>query len=354
MAAEVPVATVVDALELLPAEREAVLDVDRLLGVVRQLVRRVLTEAEALLGHAVVGVPRPAAREPLLEDARRVTGRDEVLHLHLLELAHPEDEVAGRDLVAKALADLGDAEGQLLARRLLDVLEVDVAALRGLGAQVDDGCVLLDRAHEGLEHQVEATRRTERTAVDGALEAEALDDVRIALVGLGQVFRARQLVEAEAQLVSRALHQRVAERLDVARRDPHLGMHQDARVETDDVVAQLDHLAPPGTLDIVLELDAERAIVPNSVYPAIDLGAGEDKTAPLGERDDGVERVDGRRGIIRRVGCPVGGDGQELTPRGAGHGTAGRGGHSRTQKSPVGSPAGRLLENVVSFATAQP
>ena len=43
---EVEVAAVVDALELLPAERKAVLDVDGLLGVVGQFVGRVLAEAQ--------------------------------------------------------------------------------------------------------------------------------------------------------------------------------------------------------------------------------------------------------------------------------------------------------------------
>ena len=160
VARQVEVAAVVDALELLPAEREAVLDVDRLLGVVRQLVRGVLAQAQPLRRHAVALVPGAALGQPLLERGGGLRLRpDEVLHLHLLELAHPEDEVAGRDLVAERLADLGDAERQLLARRLLDVLEVDVRALRGLRAQVDDRGVLLDRAHERLEHQVEAARR---------------------------------------------------------------------------------------------------------------------------------------------------------------------------------------------------
>ncbi len=44
--AEVEVAAIVDALELLPAEREAVLDVDRLLRVVGELVLGVLAEAQ--------------------------------------------------------------------------------------------------------------------------------------------------------------------------------------------------------------------------------------------------------------------------------------------------------------------
>ena len=46
VARQVEVAPVVDALELLPAEREAVFDVDRLLGVVGQLVGRVLAQAQ--------------------------------------------------------------------------------------------------------------------------------------------------------------------------------------------------------------------------------------------------------------------------------------------------------------------
>ena len=46
VARQVEVAAVVDALELLPAEREAVFDVDRLLGVVGQLVGRVLAQAQ--------------------------------------------------------------------------------------------------------------------------------------------------------------------------------------------------------------------------------------------------------------------------------------------------------------------
>src|SRR3954447_18673144 len=47
MPREVEVSAVVDALELLPAEREAIFDVDGLLGVVSQLVGRVLAQAES-------------------------------------------------------------------------------------------------------------------------------------------------------------------------------------------------------------------------------------------------------------------------------------------------------------------
>ena len=94
-----------------------------------------------------------------------------------------------------------------------------------------------------------------------------------------------------------ALHQRVTELRDVAGRDPYLRVHQDARVEADDVVALLDHGAPPGALDVVLELDAERPVIPHGVDAAVDLAAREDEAAPLGERHDRFERGDRGLGI---------------------------------------------------------
>ena len=64
-------------------------------------------------------VPVAALRRSSTRTTRAAScGRHEELHLHLLELARAEDEVAGGDLVAEGLADLGDAERRLLAREL--------------------------------------------------------------------------------------------------------------------------------------------------------------------------------------------------------------------------------------------
>ena len=126
-------------------------------------------------------------------------GRAEVLHFHQLELTRPEDLVAGGDLVAEGLADLGDAEGKLASRRALDMREVDEHALRRLGAEVDDGGVVLDRAHVGLEHQVELAGVGE-----GAL-----------LPAVGARVRVLQVVGPEAVVAVAALDQRVVERLEV-------------------------------------------------------------------------------------------------------------------------------------------
>src|SRR5690606_7863198 len=54
----------------------------------------------------------------------------------------------------------------------------------------------------------------------------------------------------------------------------------------DDVVAHLHDRAPPLTLDVVLELDPERSVVPGGARAAVDLPTGEDEPSPLRERDD--------------------------------------------------------------------
>ena len=286
--AQVVVGAVRDALELAPLaalEAEAVLDVDGAGRVVAELLLRVLEEAQVLRRDAEVGVPAHALVDPVLVPLGVLAGLDEELHLHLLELAGPEDEVAGRDLVAEALADLADAERRLLARALLHVRVVDEDALRGLGPQVGQAALVLDRAEVGAEHPVEVAGRRE-----GAL---------VAAVGagdLGQGLARRRLLEvvgAEALVARGALGERVGERRDVAGGLPDLAGQDHAGVEPDDVVAALDDRLPPLALDVVLQLDAERAVVPGGPQAAVDLAAGEHQSAPLGEADDGVHAVCG-------------------------------------------------------------
>ena len=276
MAGQVEVAAVVDALELLPAEREAVLDVDRLLGVVGQLVRRVLAEAQARRRRRRTARTRPAVAAATPRRPRRPSsGRTKYCISICSNSRIRKTKLPGLISLRKLLPIWAMPNGSFLRDRLLDVLEVDVRALGRLGAQVDDRGVLLDRAHERLEHEVEAARRRQRAAVVRAVQAQPLDDPRVAQVGRGQVLGAGQLVEAEAAVVGLALDQRVAERADVAGRDPDLRVHEDAGVEADDVVALLDHRPPPGALDVVLQLDAERPVVPDGVDAAVDLARAE-------------------------------------------------------------------------------
>jgi hypothetical protein len=103
--------------------------------------------------------------------------------------------------------------------------------------------------------------------------------------------RLDQVVLAEALVAVGALDQRVRERLEVAGGLPDPGGHDDGRVLADHVVAQLHDRAPPGLLDVVLELDPERTVVVAGADPAVDLARLEGEAAALGQVDDRVHRV---------------------------------------------------------------
>ena len=120
------------------------------------------------------------------------------------------------------------------------------------------------------------------------------------LVGEGLL----QVVDAEALVAALALGERVGELADVARGDPGLARQDDRGVEADDVLASGHHRAPPLALDVLLELDPERPVVPGRAGAAVDLTAGEDEPPALAEGDDGVD--DGGGGGHARQGYPGG------------------------------------------------
>mmetsp|Transcript_19604 Transcript_19604/g.28288 ORF Transcript_19604/g.28288 Transcript_19604/m.28288 type:complete len:298 (-) Transcript_19604:401-1294(-) len=146
-----------DPLELRLSERELEGDVGAGAGVVGQLVVGVYLSAQQLLTDADRFQPIGGPLDPLFEGLLPlvISRWDEVLNLHLLKLPGPEDEVAGGDLVAEGLADLGDSKGQLDAGSVDDVLEVGEDALGGLGAEVRHSRCVREGAHLGLEHEVE-------------------------------------------------------------------------------------------------------------------------------------------------------------------------------------------------------
>ena len=88
---------------------------------------------------------------------------------------------------------------------------------------------------------------------------------------LGQTLRL-DLVGAETHLAFLAVDQRIGEPLDMARCHPDLRRHQDSGVETLDIVAAVGHRLPPEAFDIVLELDAQRAVIPAGAQAAVDFG----------------------------------------------------------------------------------
>ena len=75
---------------------------------------------------------------------------------------------------------------------------------------------------------------------------------------------------------------------------PHLRVHDDRAVDADHAdflpvrprrrIAH--HVLPPGVLDVLLQLDAERAVVPEAVDAAVDLARLEDEAAPAAQGDE--------------------------------------------------------------------
>ena len=294
---QVVVRAVGNAPELAPAEREQILKVGRGLGVEAQLLLLMVAQAEVFILHVQALEPLVAEAAPVVEPLEIGVRLAEELELHLLELADAEDEVARRDLVAEALADLADAERNLAARRALDVLEVDENALCGLGAQIHLGGRVLGHALMGLEHEVELAD-IGKVALAAARAGDLLraDEGDHLVVGhglnvhvghgvLGQP-ALDELVGAVAHLAGLAVDERVIERRHVAGSHPDLRVHEDSGVEPDVVGVFLHELLPPRALDVVFQLHAERAVVPGVGEAAVDLGTGVHKAAVLAQGDD--------------------------------------------------------------------
>jgi hypothetical protein len=235
---------------------------------------------------------------------------------------------------------LRDAEGQLHARGVDDVLEVGEDALRRLGPQVGDGRGVGHGADVRLEHHVEGARRRQAAGLAGGGRRDERD---LGLGGLGEILgcdrgeragdgllaleqlggglefaggvlaleggdvaddlavhhdgRPEQLVGAVALLAGFAVHERVAEAGDVAGGLPDLRVHDDGGLEADDIVTAADHVVPPAVADVFLELGAERAVVEETVEAAVDFGGRVDKAAALRERHKGFHEIGGFGGV---------------------------------------------------------
>src|SRR5437763_8889111 len=91
---------------------KAILNIDGTFGVVREFSLRLFIQSQIRAGDSNRLKPLIAAIDPFLMRGFVFAGFDEVFQLHLFELARAKDEIAGRDLVAKRLADLRHAERQ--------------------------------------------------------------------------------------------------------------------------------------------------------------------------------------------------------------------------------------------------
>ena len=94
------------------------------------------------------------------------------------------------------------------------------------------------------------------------------------------------VIGAETRLAFAAVDERIGEALDVAGCFPDPGMHEDRTVDSHHVLPALHDVAPPSVLDVALELDAERTVVPAARQPAVDLARLRREPTPFGEVHD--------------------------------------------------------------------
>src|SRR5262245_20498243 len=82
----------------------------------------------------------------------------EILHLNLLELACPQNKVAGCNFVAKRLADLGNTKRNLPAHCRLYIQKIDEDSLRGFRTKISECCWIVFHsrsADRSPKHHVE-------------------------------------------------------------------------------------------------------------------------------------------------------------------------------------------------------
>ena len=173
------------------------------------------------------------------------------------------------------------------------VLEVDEDALGRFRPEVDHAWrILLDRADEGLEHQIEL-------AGFGELAFMMFAGL---FAGFAGALAFGDLVGAEAGLAAFAIDQGVGEVDFMTRGLPDGAVHEDGAVEADDIAAGGDVVMPPGVLDIAEEFDAQRAVIPRAIEAAVDFGAGIDKPSAFAEGDEFFHDGKFSHGDTRKAG----------------------------------------------------
>ena len=271
---QVEVGAIGNTFELAPAHGKAVLQIHAALGIVGEFVFLLLADAQVLLAHAKLQVPVRSLRDPSFVRGLVLAGANEILDLHLLELARAEGEIAGRDFVAESLANLGNAKGQFPAHGIEDIAEIDKDPLSGFRPHVHKAGVVtrIHGADAGAKHEIERARGRQilRTAL-GADKFFGLDssvDLGQAL-GVAPLLRREHVIRARPRLARAAVGHRIGKGRLVTRVLPHQAIHQDGGIKPFHVVAFVHDRAPPGALDVVLQFDAEWSVVPGAAQSAV-------------------------------------------------------------------------------------
>ena len=249
----------------------------------------------------------------------------EKLHLHLLELARAEGEVARCNFIAETFALLRDAERHLHPAAVHHVAEVDEHALRRLRPEERLAVVALHSADVRLEHQVELTRLGQRSQflrirgehLVGFRNSRQIDHLtvprqlvrvlgfkfemlkrapgdlllRVAVSDAGDkhlLFAVLHpctldVVVAVATLALAAVDHQVVEQVIMPGGFPDARVHDDRRLDAGHLerarrtlrlyplIVRGDHVRPPGVFNVALQLDAKRTVIPQTVETAVNF-----------------------------------------------------------------------------------
>src|SRR6185436_19539298 len=198
--------------------------------------------------------------------------------------------------------------------------------------------LVLNRAQKRLEHHVEISRLGPLATGAAVWAGDLLKTGRFAAFpGLEVLF---QMIRAEAPVTRQTFSQRVVECIDMPGGHPHAAGQDHRGIKANDVFPLGHHRAPPLFLDVLLELNAERAVVPGRAGPAVDLPSGEDEATAFTQTDDVVEST-GRRHelLLQTLSCAI----------------PGWDGIQRTRLSPlsVGAPAAERTRDAPSVSRGQ-
>ncbi len=303
MLRKVEIGTRMDPFHFLEPKREFIFHVHGSIGIMSQLFMNVKTIV--VVAKAKRPVPFHPDIPPGLKPSQLSAGFHEELHLHLLEFPHPEDELAGHDLIAERLADLGDPERDLHTPCFLNVQVVYENTLGRFGPEEHLHGPVGSGTHLGREHQVElADFRPVPRSADRANNFFIKDDLSqlfqiVVIQRLGEpvmqpvpflpVFEHPLIGLPELLLVERitkpfgrffnlftdlvlvfgqlifdqhvgpvtffgilVIDQRIVEGIHMAGGFPDRGMHENGRVDPHDILIQQYHAVPPVFFDIIL------------------------------------------------------------------------------------------------------
>ena len=188
------------------------------------------------------------------------------------------------------------AEGQLFAGGALDVGEVDKDALCGLRTEVQLRLGVLGNTLIGLEHQVELADvgevRLAAVRAGNLLFPNVVHHLLVAPAGrVGAVEVLDEVVGTVSGLAGLAVHERVREAAQMTGSHPCLRIHDDGSVQSHIIRGFLHELLPPGTLDVVLQLYTQRAVVPGVCQTAVNFRTRVYKAAGLTEVYDFIHAL---------------------------------------------------------------